>query len=391
MRFRYKLIGGLVVLAVLGYIAINADLLTKLGLGAKPAGGPPPVAVKVMQVLQRDTTVTYEYVGQVEAKNEVQIRTRVSGNLVAKMVEGGATVSEGQPLFQIDRRQYESALLAAQAQLGQSEATLANSRLDTMRYKKLAQNNAISQQALDTAVSVEQQNLSVAEANRARMQQARDDLKDTTIVAPFSGRVDINDLSVGSFVQSGTTVLATVSSVNPIRVRFSMSENEYLLFSKLGRGVSPEEWGKDLTLILSDGSRYPLVGRIEQVDRGLTQDTGTLTMKATFDNPQKILMPGMFARIQAPGELRQGALLIPQRAVQQLLGKNFVTIVAEGEKAEPRPVKMGPRVGNLWVVEEGLAASDRIVVEGFLKTPPGTPLQISMIRLEDLQTTTAKD
>ena len=158
-------------------------------------------------------------------------------------------------------------------------------------------------------------------------------------------------------------------------------------FAQLGRGVTPEEWGRELTLILSDGSRYPLAGKIEQVGRGLTQDTGTLTMKAVFENPQKLLMPGMFARIQAPGELRQKALLIPQRAVQQLLGKTFVTIVAEGDKSEMRPVKMGPRVGNLWVVEEGLTASDRIVVEGFVKAPPGTLLKITMITSADLQNT----
>ena len=358
---------------------------------SREAAQPPRVDVKAMQVLQQDTTVTYEYVGQVEAKNEVQIKARVSGNLVTKMVQGGATVAEGQPLFQIDRRQYESALLAAQATLSQSEATLTNAKLEAMRYRRLAEQNAVSQQALQSVLTAEKQNSAVVEANRARLQQAQDDLNDTLITAAFSGRVDVNDLSIGSFVQSGATVLATISSVEPILVRFSMSENEYLRFAQLGRGVTPEEWGRELTLILSDGSRYPLAGKIEQVGRGLTQDTGTLTMKAVFENPQKLLMPGMFARIQAPGELRQKALLIPQRAVQQLLGKTFVTIVAEGDKSEMRPVKMGPRVGNLWVVEEGLTASDRIVVEGFVKAPPGTLLKITMITSADLQNTMGKE
>ena len=355
------------------------------GCGRQAAQAPAPVEVKAMQVIQRDTTVTYEFVGQVTAKNEVQIRARVSGNIVGKMVSGGATVSDGQPLFQIDRRQYESALLTAQAQLAQSEATLSNSHLDTMRYQKLGGQQAIAQQVVDTSLAVERQNAAVVEANRARVQSAADDLQDTMIVAPFSGRIDVNDLAVGNFVQSGQTVLATISSVDPVFVQFSMSENEYLRLAQLGRGAGAADWGNNLKLVLSDGTQYASAGRIEQVDRGLSQNTGTLTMKAVFDNAQQMLIPGMFARVVAQGEVRQGALLIPQRAVQQLLGKTFVTVVGPDSKAESRPVRMGPRVGGLWVVEEGLTTADRIVVEGFLKTPPGTLMNATMIGPDDLQ------
>ena len=343
---------------------------------------PPPVKVKAMQVVQQDTPVTYEFVGQVIAKNEVQIRAKVSGNIIKKMVTGGDKVTQGQPLFQIDRRQYEAALLTNQAQLSQSEATLSNAQLDTMRYQKLAAQQAIPKQVLDTALSMERQNMALVNANRARVQQAEADLQDTSIIAPFNGRIDVNDLSIGSFVQAGQTVIATLSSVDPVFVQFSMSENEYLHFTQLGR--TPAEWGNNLKIILSNGSLYPLPGHIEQVDRGLTQDTATLTMKAAVDNPQGVLMPGMFARVMAQGELRQGALLAPQRAVQQLLGKTFITIVGEGDKAEPRPVKMGPRVDNLWVVEEGLTETDRIVVEGFAKAPLGTPLSVEMINPNEL-------
>lgn len=366
-------------LVVLGLTAV----MTGCSRPAAPA--PAAVEVKAMQVIQRDTTVTYEFVGQVIAKNEVQIRARVSGSIVGKMVSGGATISEGQPLFQIDRRPYESALLAAQATLAQSEATLSNSHLDTLRYQKLGSQQAIAQQVVDTAVAVERQNAAVVAANRARVQSAADDLQDTLIVAPFSGRIDVNDLAVGNFVTAGTTTLATISSVDPVFVQFSMSENEYLRLAQVGRGAGAGDWGNSLQLTLSDGSKYPGAGKIEQVDRGLAQDTGTLTMKAAFDNPQKVLIPGMFARVVAQGEVRQGAMLIPQRAVQQLLGKTFVTVVGPEDKAESRPVKMGPRVGGMWVVEEGLTTADRIVVEGFLKTPPGTVMKITMIGPDDLQ------
>ncbi len=384
MNTKSRKVGDYSLLTKWGLAAVCLTVLAS-GCSRQAATAPAAVEVKAMQVMQQDTLVTYEFVGQVIAKNEVQIRARVSGNIVGKMVNGGATVSEGQPLFQLDQRPYTAALATAQATLAQSEATLSNSHLDTLRYQKLAAQQAIAQQVADTAMSVERQNAAVVAANRARVQAAADDLSDTLIVASFSGRIDVNDLAVGNFVQAGQTVLATMSSVDPVFVQFSMSENEYLRMANTGRNASSPDWGSNLKLVLSDGSEYPLTGQIEQVDRGLAQDTGTLTMKATFANPQKILIPGMFARIVAQGETRQGALLVPQRAVQQLLGKTFVTVVGPDNKAESRPVTMGPRVGALWVVDEGLTAADKVVVEGFLKTPPGTVMNVTMIGPQELQ------
>jgi membrane fusion protein (multidrug efflux system) len=369
--------------AALVAAALAAAALAGCG---KPAARPAQaVPVKVIQAAKQDATVTYEYVGQVVAKNEVQIRARVSGNIVAKMVAGGATVAAGQPLFQIDRRQYEAALLTAQATLAQSEATLANSRLDTMRYEKLAAQQAIARQALDTQRAAEAQNAAVVAANRARVQQAANDLDDTLIVAPFAGRIGVNDPAVGSYVAAGTTVLATISNIDPVFVQFSVSESEYLKFTRRSAAGSPEQMGKDLRLLLSDGSQYALAGQVEQIDRGLS-DTGTLTMKASFANPNRLLIPGMFARVVAQGEVRAGALLVPERAVQEMLGKTFVTVVGQGDKAEQKAVRMGPKVGIMWIVEEGLAEGDRVVVEGFAKAPPGTPLHVTMITPEDLKT-----
>lgn len=349
------------------------------------AQAPPPVTVKALQVIQQDTPITYEYVGQVIAKKEVQIRAKISGNIMEKMVNGGDTVTQGQPLFLIDRRQYEAALLESQGQLAQSEAALNNSHLDTVRYQQLANQQAIANQVLDTALSAERQNAALVNVNRARVQRAEADLQDTLITAPFSGRLDTNDLSIGSFVQAGQTTLTTLSTLNPVFIQFSLSENEYLQFTHLGRGNSPTTWGKNLQLILSDGTPYPLTGQVEEVDRGMTQDTATLTLKAAFANPDGLLMPGMFARVVAPGEIRQGALLVPQRAVQQLLGKAMVTLVGEENKAEVRPVKLGPRVGNLWVIDEGLLPTDSVVVEGFDKAPSGTTLAVEMMNPEELQ------
>jgi membrane fusion protein (multidrug efflux system) len=368
-------------------VALTAALLA-VGCGGKPVQAPQAVEVKAMQVIQQDTPITYEFIGQVQPKTEAQIKASVSGNIVAKHVAGGSTVTKGQPLFEVDSRQYETALLNAQAQLAQSQAALSNSKLETLRYKQLAAQQAIARQILDTAVSTEQQHSAVVAANQARVRQAENDMRDTVIVSPIDGRMDVNELDVGNFVQAGQTVIATVSTEDPMLVQFSMSEMLYLQLAQHyvdGNGMT-NGWGKDLKLVLSDGSEYPLTGQIQQVDRGLTKNTGSLTLKATFANPRKLLLPGMFARVVAQGEVRKNALLIPQRAVQELLGKTFVTIVGEGDKAEQREVRMGVRVGNLWLVESGLSATDRVLAEGAAKTQPGMPLKVIMIGPDDLKT-----
>lgn len=343
------------------------------------------VAVKAMKVDQRDAPITYEFVGQVVAKDQVEIRAKVAGNIVQKMVTGGATVQAGQPLFVIDRKQYDASLLNAKATLIQSEATLSQAQRDLFRYEQLAAQGAVSQQIYDNALTQVHQTSAVVEANRAKVAQAEADLQDTLVVSPLSGRIDVKDLSSGSFVQAGSTTIATVSSVDPVFVQFSISENEYLNFAKKGGGNSPAEWFGALTLILSDGSQYAFNGAIEQVDKGLAQNTGTLTLKAAFPNPQHILVPGMFGRIVAQGGVRQGAIMIPQRALQQILGKNFVTVVDADGKAESRPIKLGPQVGTMLIVEEGLNLGEIVVVDGFQKAQPGTPLNVTMLGPEELQ------
>ena len=217
------------------------------------------------------------------------------------------------------------------------------------------------------------------EANRAKAQQARLDLRDTLVVSPIDGRIDIKDVGIGNYATAGATTLATVSAIDKVRIKFSMSENEYLKLFARTQSIGALEPGQKITLKLSDGQEFPTPGSIEQVDSGMGTGTGTITLKALVDNPQKMLLPGMFARVVAAGEVRKNAIVIPQRAVQELLGKTFVTVIGEGEKTESRPVKMGPRVGTNLIVEEGLKPGDRVVVEGALKTPPGTPVKAAMI------------
>lgn len=369
-----------------GLIAISM-LATTVGCGNNQQAmqGGKAVAVKAMPVIQRDTPISYEYAGQVQAKNEVKIQARVSGNIVEKLVNGGDIVHKGQPLFRIDQRQYQSTLNSAQASLAQSEATLSNTQLDRARYEQLVANDALAVQTLTGQEATEKQNAAAVEYNRANVQKAADDLNDTLIVSPVDGRMDVNDLSVGTYVTSGSTTLATVSSTDPVFVQFSMSENEYLQLAGNNQGGIGSGWGNNVGLTLSNGSAYPVIGKVEQVDRSLSNNSGTLTFKASFSNPNSMLLPGMFGRVKITGETVPGAILIPQRAVQQLLEKTFVTVVGEENKAESREVILGSKVGSYYIVKSGVTAADKVVVEGLTKIQNGVALDVTEVTPEELQ------
>lgn len=347
---------------------------------------PQTVAVKAMQVVKKDTPVNYEFVGQVKAKSEVKIMSKVSGNIVAKMVNGGDTVYKGQPLFKVDNKQYLSAINSARAAVNKSRAALNNTNRDVERYQKLASVHGVAQQTVDTYEAQAEEDVAALEANQANLQQAMEDEQDTLIVSPVDGRIDVNDVSLGYYVAAGSTTMATVSSIDPVWVQFTMSENEYLKFIRSGNGALPASFRDHLTLILSDGLPYSLIGHVEQIDRGISDTTGTITIKAAFDNPQHFLVPGMFAKIVAQGEVRQGALLIPQKAVKEVLDKTIVTIVNEENKAETRQVKMGEKIGDMWLVDEGLTGNERVIIEGIDKIKQGTSLTVTMVQPDQLDT-----
>lgn len=371
----------------LAAVASVSVALFAAGCSSKPATAePPPTPVKAMQVVVKDTPVIQEFVGEVAAKQAIALKPKVSGQIVANMVEGGAAVRQGQPLFKIDTRAYESSRYNAQANLANARATLSNTRLDVERYKMLIVQGAISRQQLDQILTSEQQNMAAVQANEALLRQAQNDIDDTTVVSPIDGRIDIQDLSLGNFAQAGVTVLANISSIDPIHVKFSMSENNYLDFmSRMGAEANTTNgYSLPLNITLSDGSAYPHQGQVVQVDKGLTGSTGTLSLKAEFPNPERILVPGMFARVVVVGEVKKGALLVPQRAVQEILGKSFITVVGEGEKAESRAVKLGAKYGNYQVVEDGLAASDIVIVEGLTKIRAGSPVKPTMMQPDEI-------
>ena len=343
------------------------------------------VPVKCIEVIQRDTPITQEFVGSVIAKEEIQIKARVTGLIIERMTDANYPVKKGQSLFQIDRRNYEAALLNRQANLASVEATLSETRIDVDRYQMLYKAGAVSKQQLDQIMTKEEMNIAAVNANAALVKQAQDDLNDTLIVSPLEGRVGLKYLNAGDFVTAGQTVLATVSSTDPIRVKFSLSENEYLqLIKDADNTLSKDPGTVPLNIILGDGSQYPIEGKIVEVDQGISNTTGTLSIEAEFSNASKILLPGMFVRVILVGEERKGALLVPQRAIVENLGKNFVMVVNAEGKVESRNVKVGPKYGSFQIINEGITAKDIIIVEGLTKAKPGSDVAVTMMTPEEI-------
>ena len=353
------------------------------GCGGKQAGGARPTAVKAMNVLRQDTPLTHVYAGQIMGTDEVQIRSRVSGNIVEKYIVGGQPVSAGQPLYRIDSRQYESALLQAQATLAQSEATLNNARMDLGRYQQLYASAAVSEQTLSTQQAQVNAYEAAVAANEALVRQAQENLDDTVIYAPMSGQLSVDDVAMGTFVSAGTTTLVSMGTANPIFAQFSLSENEYLNFVEQAAqqgGIAAVV----VELTLSNGSKYPIIGHIVTSDRALTAQTGTLTVKALFDNPDGLLLPGMFARVSLIGDTIPNAILVPERAVQQLLGKSFVMLVGPDNKAVARTVTLGDKIGSYYIVKDGLDTSDIVVVEGLTTLQEGGDLAVTMVTASEM-------
>ena len=341
------------------------------------------VQVKVMQVMQQDTPLTSEFAGQIVGKDEVKVQTKVSGNVVEKFVQGGQWVEAGQPLYRIDDRQYTSAVWQAQANLAQAQATLSNAQNDLGRYQQLVQSNAISRQTYDNQIANVNAYQAAVDANHALWIKAQQDLADTTIYAPMTGKLGVDDVAVGTFATAGSTNLVTIGSANPVYAQFNVSETDYLEYMNAVM-QSGEQTRPIVTITLSDGTQYPLEGELVESDRSLSQNTGTLTMKAIFDNPNGALLPGMFARVRLSGQTIPNAILVPQRAVQQLLGKSFVMVVNGDGKSEARTVQLGEKIGSYYVIKDGLTAADMVVVEGLSNLQEGVPLNITMVTAEEM-------
>lgn len=355
--------------------AVTAMLFAVSGCGQKKQAqqGPQETLVKSMHVIKRDTPIVYDYTGFVEATQNMELKAQVTGRITAKYFKGGDTVTAGQPLYEIDSRTYQANLLNAKAAYNMAAA-------DAERYTTLYKQNAISKQTLDNALTHRDQ-------AKAALINAEVNMTDTTVVAPFTGRIDTTCMEVGNYVTQGQNVLAKISNTDPVFINFSISEPEYLKLTKNTSGGALD----NLTAVLSDGSTYEMKGKVAEVNKGLSDGTGTLTVKALFDNPKKRLLPGMFAHIRAESGIKKDAILIPKRAIVEMLYKKFVFVVGEDKKVVMTEVVTGQSVDRMYVVESGLKGNENIVVEGTAKIRNGAAVKAMPITEKDLDTTDVAD
>lgn len=350
------------------------------GMGAAckktEAPPPPPPAVEVAPVVQRDVPVFQEWIGSLDGFVNAEIRPQIEGYVLRQAYRDGFLVRTGETLFEIDPRQFQATYDQAKGTLAQYEATLANAKTTVARYRPLAAQKAISQQELDDAETKERTAQANVESARASLEKAKLDLDWTKVVSPIDGIAGVAKSQVGDLVNR-LTVMTTVSQVDPIKVNFNPSEQEYLTW--VARHGPPEKTlraGQDLEkgpleLILSDGSVFPHHGRAILVGREVDVKTGTIQLAGAFPNPGNLLRPGQYAKVRVAMDLKKGAILVPQRAVAELQGSYQVAVVNADNTVTIKVVKVGPVDGSMWVIEDGLKPGDRIVVEGLQRVKSG--------------------
>lgn len=344
---------------------------------AKETPPPPPVEVSVIQVKPRHATVTEDYVAQTEAREAIEIRPRVGGLLDKQAAVEGEEVKRGQLLFVIDPQPYVAALAQARAALAQNEAAAQQSARDLARVKPLLAIDAVSQQDYDAAVAKADANSSSVQAAQAELKTAELNLGYTSVTSPIDGVMGRALLKVGGLVTEYSTQLTTVYSMDPMYVNFSISERRLLAIQEeLGRAPDQDtKRAPPFQLILADGSKYPLPARLNFLSPAVDRNTGTLAVRLEVDNPRHLLRSGQFARVVVAAQELPRALVVPQRAVQDLQGKNYLWVVDQDQKARQRDVTMGARLGNDWIVDQGLNPDDVVVVDGVQKLKPGVPVR----------------
>ncbi len=357
------------------------------------AGAPAdaPLEVEVVQVEQKDVPIYGEWIGTLDGFTNADVRAEVTGYIMRQAYQEGAFVKKGQLLFEIDPRPFQAALDQAEGQLAQAKAMLANAQavqgrtqLDVERYAPLAKEQAASQQDLDNAVQnnlAAKATVATAEAqiktDEAAVETAKINLDFTRLVAPIDGIAGQAQLQVGALVNLSSGPVTSVSTVDPIKVYFTVGEPQYLAWrERFPTEAARLEADKNLRLelVLANGSTYPHTGSFYFADRQVNESTGAIRLAGLFPNPGNVLRPGGYAKVRAAVRLQQGALLVPQRAVTELQGGYQVAVVDSDNKVSIRPVKLGDRVGNSWVIAEGLKRGDRVVAEGVQKVHPGMPV-----------------
>jgi membrane fusion protein (multidrug efflux system) len=413
---RWQAIGGLSIAgAVVGMTGCGGG-----AAAAKSVAVPPPTTVSVVRLNPEDVAIYSDYSAQTFARDMVEVRGRVDGFIQQRLFAVGADVRKGQVLYELDRRPYQAevakaigdvhqsqanlrlaqnqvTLLQAQADLTQAQANLLKAQQDVSRLEPLVKEEAASQQDLDNARAALQANQANVAARQANVQQTRLSTKAqvetggaqlesnqallrtsqlnldySTVRAPISGRIGDSLIPVGGLVsKTAATPLTTIVPLDPIWVRFKVSEAEYLSYQKRHVLNTRSEAATPLEIVLADGTVYPFAGHIQNTVNQVDQKTGTLELQATFPNPKHDILPGQFGRVRFRNEERKAALLVPQRAVIETQGLQMVYLVSTENKVLARSIVTGERVGERWIIKQGLQPGDRVVVEGTMKVRPG--------------------
>jgi RND family efflux transporter MFP subunit len=346
--------------------------------GPKAALVAPPPEVEIVGVVQKDVPIYGEWVATLDGYVNAQIQPQVSGYIIEQNYKEGSYVRKGQTLFRIDPRPFQAILDQAKAQLAQAEAQLGKTQLDVDRDTPLAKERAIAQSQLDNDIQANLAAKAAVKAGEAQVEQAELNLGFTNVTSLVDGIAGIAQVQIGNLVNP-SAVLTSVSQVNPIKAYFPISEQEYMHFAERINTHNQQEYPSDappFDLILADGSTYPQKGRLLLTDRQVDITTGSIRIVCAFPNPKNILRPGQFGRVRAAGDVRPGALLVPQRAVTELQGSYQVFVVGADGKANVRAVTVGERVGTMWIVENGLKAGENVIVEGLQKVRDGVPVRV---------------
>jgi len=367
----------------LGWAARTALVLSLASLVLNGCKGnaqpqtPPPPEVSVIEVRPAPVTVYNEYVAQTQAPDTIEIRCQVTGLLERQTFVDGTRVKKGDVLYVIDQRPFEAQLAQARASLAQAEANLVNAKQNLARNGRLIAQKAVSQQDYDTAVAQERSNTATVEAQKALLRNSELNLEFATLRAPRDGFMSSSLVKPGALITAQQTLLTTLYSSDPMWVNFSISEDRFLELQKTLKhppGEQPDT-APPFHIRLADGTDYTFPGKLNFIDATIDQKSGTLQIRVSVPNPNRVLRPGLFVRVIVAAFEDPNAIRIPQQAVQELQGLKSIYVVGAGDKAESRQIVAQYRIGNDWVVDSGLNPGDRVVTEGVAKIKPGAPVK----------------
>lgn len=365
-------------------LVVAAAALTATSCKKQAPPPPPPPAVVVLDLAPTNVPLHTEFIGQLDSPQNVEIRARVEGFVDQMLFVEGTDVKSNAPLFKLDDKPYQEQLKAAEGMLGEAKASLKKYEADVARLRPLAEKRAVPQQDLDNALAAVEVGKAAVVSAEARVSAAKLDLSYCDIRAPIAGLIGAKQVSIGELVGRGQpTLMATISVLDPIWFYCSVSEVQYLRAEAEARRTGKRVMDMPVTLILADGSVHPDRGKFVFIDRAVDVKTGTFRVRAEFANPdvkvgeitRKVLRPGMFGRIRVDLGVRENSILVPEKAVTELQGNNFVWVVSADNKAAQRPVKLGPQIGEGFIVLDGLKAGERIIVEGLQKARQDQPVQ----------------